>query len=518
MMRTANRFAWCAVVVVLACPVAALALGHERIPLDHWCYAALERFESLGLCVLPDDRPFTRDEIIRLTEQVRGAADASHLSARDRYQLDRLEKEFTAEAGRDDPSQRYNPTWFGRDRSIALEGNVALTPYVEQQSFSTQTEAYIGITPEFRAHLGDRFTYDVRYQLLFGPEHGDRARNEKPSRREKSFKGLTSLYERSYVIGHWDQVDVFFGRDYVDWGPSLGGNLITPGPNISLDQINAQLRWRALRLDFFYGQLWTDPQRWMASHRLEAAVGRSVFGISETVVYGGRPMDWLYALPVGWYYANQFNERTNSDNILWSVDAKTSVLRPVTLYGSLLIDDFQFERSGGYPDKLAADVGARWVAARPWGLEMRAQYRWVDIYTYSHEESLSVYVSGAGDLTQGDVLLGGSPGPDADSWFVTADVYPLPNWMLSAGVLGGRIGQGNDLRAFDIHVDDKNPPFPSGIVEKSLGVRLETRWEWSGNRWVAGQYAHVKADNRGHVSGADDSSDSFRLELRWDIP
>jgi len=388
---------------------------------------------------------------------------------------------------------------------------------MQQRNFSTETEAFLGVTPEFRAHLGSRFTYDVRYQLLYGPEHDGRAGDEKPSRREKSFRGLTSLFERSYVIGGWDQAEVFFGRDYVDWGPSMGGNLIMPGPNYSIDQFNARLKYRALRLDFFQGQLWTDPERWMAGHRLEASVGRSVFAISETVVYANRPLDWMYTLPIAWYYANQFNERTNSDNIIWSVDAKTSVLRPVTLYGSFLVDDYQFEDEG-YPNKLAADVGARWVAARPWGLEMRAQYRWADIYTYSHEESLSVYVSGAGEIGSGDVLLGGEPGPDADSWFVNADVYPRANWMVSLGAFGGRVGEGNDLRPFHLNVDDPNPAFPSGVVEKSIGVRVGSRWEFSGNRWVAAEYAHVNADNRGHQTGADDSSDGFKLEIRWEIP
>jgi hypothetical protein len=224
---------------------------------------------------------------------------------------------------------------------------------------------------------------------------------------------------------------------------------------------------------------------------------------------------------VAWYYANQFNERTNSDNVMWSVDAKTSVLRRLTMYGSLLIDDYQFEGQG-YPNKLAADIGARWVPAAPWGLELRGQYRWVDIYTYSHEESLSVYVSGAGELNNGDVLLGGQPGPDADSWFVNADVYPRANWNVSLGAFGTRIGEGNDLGKFVLHVDDPHPAFPSGVVDKSIGLRAGTKWELSGNRWIAAEYAHVNARNRPvdgkNVAGNDDTSDGFRLEIRWEIP
>ena len=54
---------------------------------------------------------------------------------------------------------------------------------------------------------------------------------------------------------------------------------------------------------------------------------------------------------------------------------------------------------------------------------MRAQYRWADIHTYSHEDRSRSTVSGAGEIEGGgDVLLRGGrpPRPDADSWFVNA--------------------------------------------------------------------------------------------------
>jgi hypothetical protein len=504
--------------LALLVPPGARAVGHERIPLDHWCYGALERFESLGLCVLADDRPFTRDEIVRLTERVTDAAGRVSLSQRDRYELDRLEREFTAPASRDDPAERYDRAWFARDGSAAIEADLAVRPFVERAPFADETEAFVGADPEFRAHFGERITYDLRYRLLFGPEHGERARDEKPSRREKSFKGLTSLFERSYLALTWDHVEVFFGRDHLDWGPAAGGNLIMPGARHSIDQMHARFRFRALRLDAMYGQLFTQPERYLAGHRLEWQAGRTVLGLSETVVYGGRPLDWLYVWPVAWYYANQFNERSNNDNILWSVDAKTSVLDALTLYGSLLVDDFQFERDDGYPDKLAADAGFRWVPARPLGLAVRGQYRWADVYTYSHFDSLSVYISGAGELAGGDVLLGARPGPDADAWSVDADAFPRSNLLVSVGVFARRVGEGNDVRAFELGVDERNPPFPSGVVEETVGFRARARWEFTGDRWVSASYAHLDADNRAHAAGADEASDAFRLEIRWDIP
>jgi hypothetical protein len=128
-------------------------------------------------------------------------------------------------------------------------------------------------------------------------------------------------------------------------------------------------------------------------------------------------------------------------------------------------------------------------------------------------------VSGAGELDNGDVLLGGAPGPDSDAWFLNADVYPRGNWLVSAGVFGHRIGARNrDMSYFDVHVDPKDPPFPSGVVEETIGLRMRTRWELPGNRWIAADYARVQTDNLGNEAGVDDTSDAFRVEIRWDFP
>ncbi len=520
------RFVFALALTLAVAPTRTNAVGHERIPLENWSYAAIERFEARGFCTLPEDRPFTRDEFIRIVETI-DAYIRSHsykmreADERDWYEWRRLRDEYLTEEAREDPSRRYDRALYvldDEDGGIALEADFDARGFAERAPFGDEVEYFLGTEPTVKIHLGERVTYDVRYRLLLGPEHGERADDTKPSRREKSFNGLTSLFDRSYVLATWKHVDLIAGRDYVAWGPSgLEGGLITPGARYSIDQLGGRLRYGPLRLDIFQGQLWGDPERWLVGHRLEGTFGRTVIGLSETVLYNSRGLDMLYLLPLAWFYANQFNERDNDDNVMWSLDAKTNVIDGLTLYGSVLIDDFQFEREEGYPDKLAFDVGFRWVPARPLGLAIRGQYRRVDIYTYSHIDSLSIYVSGAGDPSQGDVLLGGVPGPDADAWRLDAEAFPRANLALAAGVFGTRIGEGRDLRGFDPG-DDKNPPFPSGVVDETLGFDLGARYEFAGDSWVALSYAHASAQNRGNVAGDDPKTDAFRLEIRWDIP
>ena len=172
---TPRRFA-AALALIVCLPAAARAVGNERIPVDHWCYPALERFEALGMCTLPETRPLGRAEIraIVASVAVRVGAGTRVMSARDTYELDRLEREFTAT---DDPRSRYDRALYAEDRAVALEGDFDLRPYVEQAPAADEAEVFVGASPTMKVHVGDHVTYDLRYQLLFGPENSDRARD-----------------------------------------------------------------------------------------------------------------------------------------------------------------------------------------------------------------------------------------------------------------------------------------------------------------------------------------------------
>jgi len=498
--------------------VGASGVGQEFIPPDHWAYRALDRFESLGLCNVPGDAPFTRPEFIKLVSEITENAFDRRLSPRDRFQLDRLEKEFTEFESIRNPQARWDPpTFFLEERPIIFELDFDLTGIAQEEFLSEfGTEYYAASSPEFKLHFSDHATYNGRYRLIMGPEHGDRARNEKPSARERSFKGLTSLFELSYVILGWNNIHVFYGRNYVEWGPANWGSLITPGYNLSLDQLGwrAKLKW--FRLNMFSGQLSPLSQRWLAGHRLEMLFSRLTIGLSETVLYTGKDWDPIYAFPLSIFYANQFNERENDDNIYWEADLKYSVLDALTLYGSLLIDDYQFERDGENPDKIAYDVGGRLALQFPVATTWRAGYRLVDIYTYTHKDSSNVYVSGEGLLFEGDTLLGGEPGPDTITWRIEGDFYPLANLILTGLVFSERRGEGSDMRAYQPG-DPVNPDLPSGVVQRTLGWGLRLRWELPRDSWVEAGYSRAKISNYGHVSDNDETTNAFRLAVRYDF-
>ena len=351
---------------------------------------------------------------------------------------------------------------------------------------------------------------------LSGREHGDRVRDAKPSRRERSFKGLTSIYDRGYVVAGWRKIHVFAGREYIDWGPADWNNLITPGDQISIDQFGARIRLKNFRLSVFHGQLSPTAQRYFAGHRLEMRFGRTVIGINETVVYAGQDVDPIYLVPLGSFYGNQFNAKDNADNILWALDAKTTLFNRATIYGSFLIDDAQFERDGINPDKLAFDAGGRIAISNPFEMTLRAKFRMVDIFTYTHKDSLTSYVSGEGIPDQGDVLLGGDPGPDSDSWRIEAEVYPRPNVVTKGFVYSERRGTGNDLRRH-IPPADPAPPFPLPPIQRTRGIGIEVKWEFNRNIWFSGAASRAWIYNAGYIRGADDTLDAFRVLIHWEF-
>lgn len=503
--------------LLLSVSVAAAPIGQEFLPPEHWAYRALERFETLGFVRLPSHRPFTRPDVVRYVEALKGrVGDVDSLSARDRFELQRLDEEFSSEAARENPRGRWDrPLLYSVEEPFHLEGDLDLSLIPKVDAFDSRWEFYVAGNPELRLHLREWLTYEVRYRLVMGPEHGDRARNEKPSPREKSFKGLTSLYERAYIVGSYKSVTLFWGRDYVDWGPAEFGNLILSDTAGSLDKFGGRLRFKNMTLLSTHANLSAERERRFSGHRLEVRFGDVLLGIDETVVYSGRGFDPVYILPLSSFYSNQFNERSD-DNVIWSLDAKYDVTPGLQLFGGLLIDDYQFERDGKNPDKLAFDVGVRAAVRGPVPLTVRAQYRFADIYTYSHRDSTRNYVTGTGDPADGESPLGAPEGPDADRVVLQVDVYPRRDVTASFLLENGRRGVGNDFRHFETGMDPF-PPFPSGTVEKTMSLGGSLLWEQRGNSSAALSVLGVRVENMDNIPSASEWSPAVRLRLTWDI-
>ena len=519
-LRPWLAFLFCLLLTSLFAParLPAVNVGREFLPPEHWCYPALDRFETLGFVHLPMERPFGRDDIVSYVEAIKKEIETrgEELSSRERFELERLEKEFSSETARHNPRERYNPPLVLLEESpFAFEADMSLEFRPEDPLDKERWRFFELWVPTTRFHIGDHLTYEVRYRFTYGPATDERAREKKTSPREKSFRGLTALYERSYLAFQWNRATVYFGRDYVDWGPSPLGNVLVSRTAESLDQLGAKLWFRNFRFTFFHSTLSAVTKRYLAGHRLETRIGNLVFGFSETVLYRDRGFDPVYVLPVSSYYSNQFNERDN-DNSFWGVDLKFRFADGWLVYGSLAADDFQAERDDGTPDKLAWDVGATLAWDRPLPVTLRLQYRFVDIFTYSHGDSLQTYIAGTGDLASGDPPLGAPEGPDTAVLSTSASFFPWPASTATIGFTLKRRGEGNDYRKFELPANN-NPPFPSGIVEKTYSYSGRVVWELKGNSSASIDVRRDWVKNVNHQEGVEDWLTSVRLSLLYDL-
>lgn len=493
-------------------------VGNEFIAPQSWTYPALRRLEALGLVELPSEALFTRRDVVGYVGQIHKRITERDvtLSARDAYNLDRLDKEYASQEAQSDPKTRFDPPIvYATDAPLYVEGDVSFSLAPTKPLLESGWDVFFVTDPSLRLSFRDWVTWDVRYRVTAGPETDDRVDRAKPTSREKSWHGVTSLYERGYLVSQWKtRLTVFWGRDYVDYGPSQLGNTFLSNTAGSLDKWGLRIDFRNLRFSGINATLSAADDRRFAAHRLEIRLGPSVIGLSEGVVYAGRGFDPIYVLPLSSFYSNQFNEQ-GDDNVIWGMDAKVEVADAALVYASLLIDDFQFDRSEPFPDKLAFDIGGRVAISRPFASTIRFQYRYVDIYTYTHDDTTTYWLTGNAEPNL-DTALGAAQGPDADTAFLDVEVYPIPSLTTNLTFQMARRGQGNDWQMFETG-DPVDPPFPSGVVQTTVGFGLGVEWELRGNSSLGASVFQAHVDNLDHQPDDDEWTTSVLVHLTWDL-
>ncbi|MBU8920837.1 MAG: capsule assembly Wzi family protein [Bacteroidales bacterium] len=474
--------------ILVVLPVCPLHGSNESIEPSSWIYSAFRSFELAGLVELPPYMPWSRADaafrLDRLLQNLDGREDI--LSPRQVFLLERLRGELQGTSSR--PQEREDrPLYILREGGRFTAFDLAAGLFFKKKEGRDRGELDGLAEPSLLIDPGGGLTFYTSYRLRMEPEWGLNSAKNKPSAREKSFRGLTAEYERAYLSWSTARIRVVAGRDYIHWGNGREESLIMSSSAGSLDQVSFSLEMGRFRLSGIQVSLDSESERHLAGHRLEITFPRSIrLGISETVIYSGRPFDYSYMLPAGFFYANQYNEK-GDDNILWGLDWKIPLGKGTIVYGELLIDDFQYEGRGEAPDRLGfsmtiekmLDTGDREI-------EFLAGYTYIDIFTYAHKDSLgTAYVTGRGAIDN-DPLLGSRLGPDSDRWSFQVSIPVTARVMVSLGADLTRRGEGNDLREWD-REEDPDPDFPSGEVVTEKMFHLAGYLDLGhGSRIVAG--------------------------------
>lgn len=498
-----------AAVLLLLVP-SSVRCSDETIPPRSWIYPALRSFETLRLVDLDPVSPYSRSEVEfyvdRILQSMKGGD--VDLTPRQEFLLGRLRAEF--QGMENSPEKREDsPIWTMREGkrffSLDLAAGGALVKRVEYED----GEANGLLIPTFLLGMGGAVTFETDYIIRMGPERD----GEEEYTRVKDWRGLTSEYERGYVAFAGNRWRLQLGRDYIQWGPTGPGGLLMSSTARSHDHIAFDLSMGRFTLRMFQAVLDSYAPRRLAGHRLEIRLPARIYaGISETVLYTNRDFDWAYLVPFGAFYANQYNEKED-DNILWSVDLRVPVTRGLILSGEFLMDDVQYESDPPAPNKLGWTIRAD-ALVMPWGhdLEMRASYTRIDIYTYSHKDSLlTAYVTGNGEKAV-NTIIGDQLGPDADRWLLRISTPLHPRALLSLEGTWIRRGEGNDMRQWEWG-EDPDPHFPSGNVTDervyAAGLRIDLG---------RGSFVEAMGGVAALSGGGEERDEGFgHLSLLWDF-
>jgi len=479
------------------------------LPLEHWAYEMLQRFEvraGLGRTGL-DMLPLRRGQVARLVGRLQQAAARNEWrpSRIEAQQLDMLVEEFSAELVAQGESlavlERTAHRWRGADwefRLFVFAGqDVRFGPTSPGAAFS-QTDARLSFEPAAALVLRRDFAAFVPLSLVWRTGDGVLRQSADPRAGEAeyvfeprdrfSFSRRVEPYAR-YVHG---PVLVDIGREHLRWGPGRQNALLLLDETPPFDLLRLELDFGWLRFTHVAGELRPaqlepeDPelvQKFIAAHRLVLQPHRRLLlAVSEATVYGDRGLDLAYLNPVNVLYVTQANIG-DRDNALGSIDGKL-LLPDLELYGEFLVDDLNLRRGlDDFGNKVGALAGFLWLqpfGADDWDLE--GEWSWASQFTYTHQTPINRY-------EHYGLSLGSRAGPDADLWHLGLRRRLSRGWSLQVFYDLERHGEGGLAVDQEERTSDSQD-YLSGTVQsshqpgfellyrglRSLDAALEARW------------------------------------------
>lgn len=225
--------------------------------------------------------------------------------------------------------------------------------------------------------------------------------------------------------GGW--LGLTFGREALRYGTGYIDRLMLSNLNSApFDFIKLDLKYKKIRYTFSHSSIVGNDSsgaqlqsKYLVFHRLELGPFFSdVFklGFSEMVIYSNVPVNFAFLNPISFLTSADLNTELpgkNSNNTLLGMDMEFYPIKNISLQGSLLIDDLNFETLGsdstkGNDNKFAFQAGFNWQNALMLpNLRMIYEYTRLDPFVYSHREINNSY-------SHWNLPLGHSLNPNSD--------------------------------------------------------------------------------------------------------
>ncbi|MCH8875091.1 hypothetical protein IH824_20405 [candidate division KSB1 bacterium] len=498
-----------------------------NLPLDHWAYAFLERLELKGLYISEDfdTKPYSREAIAEIILQIdeKVKQDSSKISAVEWDLLEQLKGEFHEDLKKLQPeveirNKEYEPhLWSWRNEDFVGHLDLLLGQQVRLESkesvesgiAESTTSWGFGLRANFKESMA--MFFEGRSFVLSGTDTIEN-RFFNPSLGlpvTRNALGDVTDNASAYAVFRLPWFDLEIGRDLVEWGPGFRGNLILSRNSNFYDLFKATFRYERLKFVHFHGFLNAERTKYLAGHRIEVRPSDSFrFSINETVVYGGRGVEFLYANP---FFAIIIAERHlgNKDNNLVSLDFTWFLRNPeLKLYGEFLFDDFNPRKNlfHDFVNKWGVLIGGYWVD--PFGLsntDFRLEYVRIQPFVYWHTKGeINFY-------TNYSNFMGHWLGPDSDDFYVEIKKRVHKNFRFGLSFERRRRGQ-NDLSQLERPPDQKFN-FLGGVVEKNSFYGATFEWQLLRDIFLNATYQFIQTDNLRRVAGQDQNNHRLLVNL-----
>ncbi len=508
------------------------AAPNPPLTLDGWVTEALAKLETDGITggFHRHTAPLSRAEVVEILHRAEARIQAGVVvpSEIDRKLLVKLKREFDKEQQGCRPAQhQLFPTNALRTTKIfpqlratsekiapALEGAF----YYHQGNLTLYTECEAHNFDE--PYRADNFLYPPVAQGTSAEQRLERWRG-----------GYTGNVKRGYVqlniplnvargaVPRGPTLHLVAGRDWIFWGASPHTSVGISDNSPPFDQVRLTGTFGKFKATAFTAQLdatWNDEnirylaKRYLSGHRLDYQHNdRLEIGIAEWVLYGGdaQTLDFKYANPVTFYYALQYNAKTD-DNIMFAFDVSFRPVDGLRLYGEWLADDFQYVPGAQDPHAVAWLCGVEWYPqklARQLGIH--TEYARVNRWAYTH-------LVPDNQFTHFGDMIGHPIGTDADTLTLRGSYQFTVSTKAEFAARVSRNGEGTVAGRF--YGEDFNAlPFPTGVVERITAfggtVTYRPRRAWNARLTYAWQHIH----NYQHTEGKTQQAHRVFLQLGY---
>ena len=452
------------------------------IPVSHWAMPAVEHLIARGAMADPTPltRPLRRDDARRALATL----DTLRLSRGERAAVRRMISDLAVRE---------------RGASARLDGDVTIT------AASHARREPLRAAGAGHATLAGGLAAQFRYGPVVAVTHPyfDSRLKYDPDYQGKKDRAVGGRNAEAYASLQWRYGELFFGALDRNWGsPALAGLLVSAAP-YSYSHLGVTLGTSGVRLEGLLTQLDDLPDttgvanhRYLVAHRLVLRPpGATTVALWEGSLIAGpnRQLEPWFANLLTFGLLEQYDQGSRANNLL-GVDVVSRIGR-VRVFGSLLIDDLQIDRSGPgdqEPTSYGLSLGAQGgIGTAAW----TAFYTRVANLTYRTPNPVeSVMRRGVGL---------GRNFSDYDQLTLRASVVTGPGLLLSPEATLLRQGEGDFRLPYPpVSAYDSTPAFLSGVVERTARLALEARLE--GARWgLQGDGGMHLIHNAGHVAGAN---------------